>query len=236
MIKNLKGLLKKNRLIVGLYLLVKRHKEISFIDFFNLKKLAFITRIFPYTQLNYTRISNNYELAKEANRKKLKGCFVECGVWKGGSAAVFIKLAEDRDVWLFDSFEGMPKTRIKKDQKILKQGDNLASVEEVDNLFKKLRLNRKNVKIVKGWFNNTLPKFKDKVGEIAILRIDADFYESTKSCLDNMFDNVVKNGYVILDDYFGFIGCKKAVDEFIKKRKLKVKIIKLDNDGGFFQK
>ena len=236
MIKNLKGLLKKNRLIVGLYLLVKRHKEISFIDFFNLKKLAFITRIFPYTQLNYTRISNNYELAKEANRKKLKGCFVECGVWKGGSAAVFIKLAEDRDVWLFDSFEGMPKTRIKKDQKILKKGDNLASIEEINNLFRRLKLNRKNVKIVKGWFNITLPKFKNKVGEIAILRIDADFYESTKSCLDNMFDNVVKNGYVILDDYFGFIGCKKAVDEFIKKRKLKVKIIKLDNDGGFFQK
>src|SRR3989344_8478180 len=108
MIKNLKGLLKKNKLIVGLYLLVKRHNEIPFADFFNLKKIAFITRIFPYTQLNYKRLSNNYELAKEVNRKKLEGCFVECGVWKGGSAAVFVELAKGREVWLFDSFEGMP--------------------------------------------------------------------------------------------------------------------------------
>ena len=69
MIKNLKGLLKKNKLIVGLYLLVKRYKEISFADFFNFKKIAFIARIFPYTQLNYKRLSNNYELAKGANRK-----------------------------------------------------------------------------------------------------------------------------------------------------------------------
>lgn len=232
---SLRERLKKYKSLVGVYLLVKWHRQISFRDYFNIKKMILFTKIFPYTQLNYTRLSNNYELAKRVNRRKIEGNFVECGVWKGGSAAILSSVLGRRKLWLFDSFEGMPVTKLKEDQKILKKGDNLASVDEVKWLLKRLNLYR-NVIIKKGWFNKTLPKYKKEIGKIAILRIDADFYESTKSVLDNLFDNVSSGGYIILDDYFGFKGCKKAVDEFIKKKKLNVKIIKLDRDGGFFRK
>lgn len=227
--------LKRYKYIVGVYLLIKRHRQIPFRDYLNFKKLILFARVFPYTQLNYVRLSNNYELAKKLNKKRISGNFVECGVWKGGSAVILASMAGKRMVWLFDSFEGMPKTKLKYDQKILKKGDNLASEEEVKSLLRGLDLD-KNVIIKKGWFNQTLLRNKKKIGKIALLRIDADFYESTKSCLDNLYDQVVTDGYVILDDYFGFQGCRKAVDGFFKKRKLNIKIIKLDNDGGFFKK
>lgn len=232
---SIKERLKKYKLIVGIYLLVKRHKQIPFSDYFNPRKIILFARVFPYTQLNYIRLSNNYELAKLANKKKIQGSFVECGVWKGGSAAVLSSVLGNRKLWLFDSFEGMPKTKLKHDQKILRKGDNLASEEEVKFLLTRLNLD-KNIIIKKGWFNQILPRNKKNIGKIALLRIDADFYESTKSCLDNLYDQVVPNGYIILDDYFGFYGCRKAVDEFFKKRKSDIKIVKLDNDGGYFEK
>lgn len=73
----------------------------------------------------------------------------------------------------------------------------------------------------KGWFQDTVPVVAKKMGKIAILRLDGDWYESTKVCIENLFDKVVKNGFIIFDDYGLYEGCKKAVDEFLLKRKEK---------------
>lgn len=70
----------------------------------------------------------------------------------------------------------------------------------------------------KGWFQNTIPEKSKEIEKIAILRLDGDWYESTKMCLDYLFDKVVPGGFIIIDDYGLYSGCKKAVDEFFKLR------------------
>ncbi len=70
----------------------------------------------------------------------------------------------------------------------------------------------------KGWFQETLPVKSKEIDKIAILRLDGDWYESTKVCIENLYDKVVKGGFIIFDDYGLYTGCKKAVDEFFKAR------------------
>jgi len=74
----------------------------------------------------------------------------------------------------------------------------------------------------KGWFQDTLPQDHADIGEIAILRLDGDWYASVKVCLDCLYDKVVPGGFIIIDDYGCYEGCKRAVDEFINQKKLKV--------------
>jgi O-methyltransferase len=71
----------------------------------------------------------------------------------------------------------------------------------------------------KGWFQNTIPEKSKEIEKIAILRLDGDWYESTKVCLENLFDKVVQRGFIIIDDYGLYSGCKKAVDEYLSNRK-----------------
>lgn len=70
----------------------------------------------------------------------------------------------------------------------------------------------------KGWFQDTVPAKAKEIDKIAILRLDGDWYESTKVCLENLYDKVVPNGIIIFDDYGLYDGCKKAVDEFLEIR------------------
>jgi len=71
----------------------------------------------------------------------------------------------------------------------------------------------------KGWFQDTIPQKAKEIEKIAILRLDGDWYESTKVCLENLFNKVVPNGIIIFDDYGLYAGCKRAVDEFLESRK-----------------
>jgi O-methyltransferase len=70
----------------------------------------------------------------------------------------------------------------------------------------------------KGWFQNTVPVMANRIEKIAILRLDGDWYESTKICLDYLYDKVVPGGFIIFDDYGLYSGCKKAIDDFFKLR------------------
>ncbi len=88
---------------------------------------------------------------------------------------------------------------------------------------------------VKGWFDKTLPATKDRVGAIAVLRIDADWHASVRCCLESLYDQVSPGGFVILDDYDAWDGCAIATHEFLAERKLSHRIA---HDGGcaFFRK
>ena len=77
--------------------------------------------------------------------------------------------------------------------------------------------------IVKGWFEKTLPNFRPS-RPIAILRLDADWYDSTMQCLDNLYPFITKGGVIIIDDYYTWDGCRKAVYDFLSKNKLADKI------------
>lgn len=177
-------------------------------------------KIKKYTLLNYESIYQNYQFIQSINKLKIPGAIVECGVWKGGNGAFMAKVS-NRETWLFDSFEGMPE-KGKYDDKIkgknsLEQGDLAVTENQAKEIAKKIKIENKT-HIVKGWFKDTLPKYKEQIGSISLLRIDGDFYESTKCVLDTLYDQVSPGGFVIFDDYKDFEGCRKAIIDFFSSR------------------
>lgn len=112
-------------------------------------------------------------------------------------------------------------------ERIGKRGWALGSEEKVKELFfEKLKLNNKVNHLVKGWFSDTLPIYKDDIGRIALLHLDCDWYESVKCCLKELWDSLVDKGAIVIDDYGHWKGCRKAVDEFIEEENLKVESAK----------
>ena len=244
MLGYIKKLAKKSQTIVNLHakmvFLRWQLKNIPISDLRQIGKVRLMCKVIPYTKLNYTRLAKLYEIAKTLESEKLQGNLVECGVWRGGSAGIVAATVKNRESWLFDSFEGCPKPTdldIAYDGQEGKEGAYKADEREVRRLFfDKLRIDESRVKIVRGLFEDTIPKFKDKIGLIALLHLDADWHESTKLCLENLYDKVVERGFVVIDDYGYWEGCRKAVDEFIKQNNLKVKLIKTDYPEVYFQK
>lgn len=93
-----------------------------------------------------------------------------------------------------------------------------------------------NVHIHEGWFQDTLPKVRGDLGEIAVLRLDTDFYAGTRFCLEQLFDLVVDGGFVIFDDYGCYDGCQKAVDEFLATLPRPLFLNHIDAEGRYIIK
>lgn len=218
-------------------------------DTLQMHRIITIQRALPYTMVSKIGVEKTYNIARMAIDNHVNGAFVECGVARGGCALVLAEIAKfyNRKTWLFDSFEGLPPQSEKdgkqkpirhKDRKAndLAQGYCLGTYDEVRKmLFDKYKLDKDNVLLVKGWFENTLPNWKHDIGDIAVLRLDGDWYESTKCCLENLYPYVVKNGFVIIDDY-QLHGCKLAVDEFIYNNNLNVNLISDANGRCYWRK
>lgn len=164
----------------------------------------------------------------------IPGDFVECGVWRGGASLLMADLlrqagVRDRKVWLFDSFAGLPAPEEIDGLVAMEYAKNAdspacydnctASLEQVQQSAKELGL-ASYTEFVKGWFDQTLPATRHRIGPIAILRVDADWYSSVRCCLDNLYDQVVSDGFIILDDYYCYDGCAVAVHEFFGQRRL----------------
>ncbi len=252
-IKYLKNLVKKNENLLKAYRKIKFIKEIPLKDFFNPSKLVLFKKIYPYTMVDSKRLSNIYDLSELIEKNRVDGVFVECGVWKGGCAAIMGSVSKrarsNRKIWLFDSFEGLPEPttedgKIAKDYSQNRASGRLKTIDKCvgplndvkEIFFDILKINQDNVVIKKGWFQDTLPKARNEIGQISVLRLDGDWYESTKCCLDNLYDNVIVGGYIVVDDYGHWEGCKKAIDDFFMKRNIKTDLIKIDYAGVYFKK
>ena len=191
------------------------------------------------THRRVTQVANLEEVIQYIAQKKIPGAFVECGTFTGGASAFALlsmlrNETERRPYWGFDSFEGMPEPSEKDDSKTVvwmygkKDGANsgklvgsdvnFADYDECLNYLKGTGYPENQIHLVKGWFQDTLVKNKEAMGKIAVLRIDGDFYESTRVALEALYDSVVSRGAVIIDDYGSFAGCRKAVDEFLASR------------------
>jgi hypothetical protein len=92
------------------------------------------------------------------------------------------------------------------------------------------------VHLVRGWFEQTIPSATPSLGPIALLHLDCDWYESVKLCLDRLYDRVVDGGFIVVDDYGHWQGCRKAIDEFRRHRGLTNELIQVDYTGMFFRK
>ena len=223
-----------------------RHAIYSWLtrDAERIEKTTTVFKVMPYSLVGADGLEATYEVVCAAEQNQLPGSIVECGVAQGGSAAlmglVTAQTDSPRKLWLFDSYEGLPEPTdadfegdlTGKHVRPLHEGTCLGTYEQVEGLlFGKLGLDRNDVAMVKGWFQDTLPVNRDKIRKIAVLRIDADWYESTKCCLENLYDNVIPGGYVIIDDYGACFGAQKATDEFLAARGLSVELV-FDGRGG----
>jgi O-methyltransferase len=164
---------------------------------------------------------------------------VECGVLNGGTAAILSHFAThsriDRTVWLFDSFEGMPQVTEKDDPEAQAYvGQVIADIKKVRSVLKLVDADMSRVRIIRGWFHETFPKAN--ISKIALLHIDADWYESVRLCLEAFYNAVVTGGFIAIDDYGHWSGCKKAVDKFFAERGLSYKLHSVDYTARWFQK
>jgi O-methyltransferase len=212
------------------------------------QKLRALKVVRPFTMVGFERLLNAYDLVKRAEAAQLPGAIVECGVYNGGSAAMMAMAASSqRKIWLFDSFEGLPEPGPRDGAKaLLYSGERssgalkpidrcVGSLEVVRRLFlEELHMDSTRVMFRKGWFQETLPVARPEIGPIAVLRLDGDWYDSTLVCLEHLYDLVVTGGFVIIDDYGYWEGCRQAVDEFLSRRDLNVALIPIDDSGRWF--
>ena len=166
----------------------------------------------------------NFCLTNNLKTKKLK--FIEIGVAKGGLLALISKYCKNMVIYGYDSWEGMPKIT-KKDDPAHKQYENIkwSCINDVYDSFKLINSPTNKLHLIKGYVENTIPNNIDLLNNIDIIRLDIDWYSGTKFCLDNLYDKVNPGGLIIIDDYNWNIGCKKAVDSFLKKRNISFKLL-----------
>jgi O-methyltransferase len=184
-----------------------------------------------FTMIPFTSYCDNLHLV-ELYSKGVYGDVVECGVWRGGMIAGIAELFGDtRSYHLFDSFEGLPEAKeIDGKDAIIWQRNPSGSyyynncTAEIDYADQAMRLSKvTKYTLHKGWFNETLPKFKND-SLIAILRLDADWYDSTMDCLKHLFPRLNINGLIIIDDYHAWEGCSKAVHDYLSSIKSRSRI------------
>lgn len=159
-----------------------------------------------------------------------KGKMVELGVARGGCLALCGKINPQLIIIGCDSWEGMPNITKEDDENKCKQwvGSKWGTKEDVYKTFKKFNAPTDNLILLKGWFEDTLPKNIDIFNDLDILRIDSDFYNSVKYCLDMLYDKVKVGGVIIFDDWhFNNKGVKKAFQDFLNNRNINIKDIEI---------
>jgi hypothetical protein len=193
-----------------------------------------VDRVRPYTVVAPAGLVQVARIVRSTLADKVPGDIVECGTYRGGTSFLMADLLRqgaetDRRVWMFDSFEGLPPPEeldgkaavdfaVNTDDPLY--FDNFrTSVEAVQRTSTELGVDAFTM-IVKGWFDETLPATKERIGPIAILRLDCDWHASIMCCLDELYDQVSPGGYVVFDDYWAFDGCALAIYEFLAKRQL----------------
>lgn len=191
---------------------------------------ALYRRVKPYTLTGPERVIALRDAVRYTCQVPIPGAFVECGVWRGGSMMVIaLTLLEqaviDRDLYLFDTFTEMPDPT-DRDMDIWgrKMADHIEAaratralqntpVEQVRDLIVATGYPPERIHMVKGMVEETVPD--QAPDEIALLRLDTDFYESTSHEMAHLYPRVPPGGVVIIDDYGEFVGCREAVDEHL---------------------
>lgn len=210
----------------------------------NIARCQRVYSVMPYSLIGESGLEHTHDRAADVIERGVKGAFLECGVAGGGCAALIAKVASStnpgRACWFFDSYEGLPDPTNEdfEDGKTgahirpLPRGSCLGTYEQVsDLLFNTMQLPKDRIHLVKGWFQDTLPVTAAKIGPIALLRIDGDWYDSTMCCLENLFDQVSPGGCIIIDDYFSCYGARKATNEFLERNQVNCELVS-DGRGG----
>jgi hypothetical protein len=214
-------------------------------DFFPLYE-----RCRKYSMTSWERLYVLFSAVRYVVRANIPGAFLECGVWRGGSmmmvALTLLEMEQtDRELLLLDTFEGLPKPDEVLDVDVWgnrgidgwrphKKTDKssawaYASVEEVRANMQSTGYPMKRVSFVKGMVEETLPI--NAPPAIALLRLDTDWYSSTRHELEHLYPRLSRNGILILDDYGHFQGARKATDDYFKSIDVHPLLTRVDYAG-----
>jgi hypothetical protein len=196
-----------------------------------------MARATPYTMTSPERIWSLVESVRYVVRAGIPGALAECGVWRGGSALAMVLVLQelgvaDRDIFLYDTFEGMTEptrhdtTRFGEDAPVTWRKGQAAGTQPWGDFFSTTQFNEQGVRelmdstgypssrvhLVRGPVETTLP---DRApATLALLRLDTDWYESTRHELHTLYPRLSPGGVLIIDDYGHWDGCRRAVDEY----------------------
>jgi len=189
------------------------------------------------------RLDNIERCLETILAERVPGDVIEAGVWRGGAAIVMKAIlaahgVTDRSVWLADSFGGLPPPDVEKypadEGATFHEYDVLAcSVEEVQDAFRRYGLLDEQVRFVRGWFKDTLPTLRGN--KWALIRIDGDLYESTMDALSNLYPDLSRGGYVVIDDYV-HPPCREAVEQFRAREGIDEPIEQIDWTAAFWRR
>ena len=207
-------------------------------------------RCSPYTMTTQERMYAVYQAAGHVARAGIAGDYVECGVWRGGSSMMAaLSLARagdpDRPLWLYDTFEGMAEPTAQDAANALEGADVqeewrrhdagghndwcYAPLDEVRANMRSAGVTEERLRLVKGKVEETIPgSVPDR---IALLRLDTDWYASTKHELEHLYPRLEPGGVLIIDDYGHWPGARQAVDEYLAEHGISLLLGRIDYSG-----
>lgn len=213
---------------------------------------AILATVAPHSMVHTSGVEFFLNESVRVVRDGIPGAIVECGVWRGGAALACL-LAQraafgrvERPVFLLDSFEGLPPVTAKDGplaaawqtgEDAERFMDNCRAAEEaVRSLLREHGFGAEEAIVLKGWFSETLPGLAERLrGDgLAILRLDGDWYDSTTECLEHLEPLVHEGGTVIVDDYYAWDGCARAVHDYLSRRDLAYRIKSLFGNYGMY--
>lgn len=217
------------------------NQDLTFPPDFGPEETEIIRRVLPYTMTSPERIFALIQAIKYIVKNRIRGDVVECGVWKGGSimavAMTLLKLnCREKTLYLFDTFEGMTQPEEwdvtyygQPAKDILDQVRCYASLAEVESTVCGMGYDRSKIRFVKGRVEETIPD--QAPDEISLLRLDTDWYMSTRHELNHLFPRLVQGGVIIIDDYGHWRGSQRATDEYVEQNDLPLLLHRIDYTG-----
>lgn len=208
------------------------------------KERKIIAAVKPFTMTSVERIVSLINAVSYITTNKIAGDIAECGVWRGGSMmTVALTLLANNDanrkLYLYDTFEGMSApTEFDKSLDGVSAAQQMnqteekwcyAGIEDVRRNIVSTGYPEENIFLVKGKVEDTIPQTIP--ANLSLLRLDTDWYESTKHELNHLFPKLAPEGVLIIDDYGHWQGARKAVDEYFAEQKRKVYLHRIDYTG-----
>lgn len=209
----------------------------------------------PYSMIHETGIAFTMAAVIYAIKNNLSGVFLECGTWKGGCSVAMLLVQRElfgkvlKPVYMLDSFEGLPIVD-HRDGPLAAEWqagadpknffDNCkAAQEDLKSLLREHQFLEGEYKLVQGWFESTVPGVASELSEqgIAVLRLDGDWYASTDVSLKHLCPITSEGGIVIIDDYYAWDGCARALHDYLSRSDFPYRIKSLPyNFGAYFVK
>jgi O-methyltransferase len=216
---------------------------------FSLDQIELCSSVRPYTMTSPERIVALAEAVETTERNQVPGAYVECGVWRGGSSMVMAHVLRrlgnpTRELYLFDTFAGMVEPTAhdrkrggKSAGMILKRTERragrnvwcIAGLADVRQNLASTGYPIEQVRFVEGKVEDTIPAQAPE--QIALLRLDTDWYASTRHELEQLYPRLSPGGIVIIDDYGHWEGARKAVDEYLAGLPSRPHLFRLDYTG-----